>query len=50
MKLKLQIGDEIKKREGVGEDFGYLFLSSPSSRDLQEDIDFFFNNFKIEMS
>lgn len=37
-KLKLEIGQEIKFREGVGEDFGYALLKNKSQSDLLSDI------------
>lgn len=49
-KLKVKPGDILKKREGVGEDCGYLILANESSEKLIADIETFYAKLKLEIS
>jgi len=48
LKLNLEIGQLISKREGVGQDFGHAFLSNSDSKQLDLDVDKFYDLLKIE--
>lgn len=50
LKLKLGVGDMISKREGVGEDFGYLFLAHENQDQLKKDLKTYFSEFQIKLS
>jgi hypothetical protein len=48
LKLNLEVGQLILKREGVGQDFGHAFLSNSDSKQLDHDIDMFYDSLKIQ--
>jgi hypothetical protein len=50
MNFKLSTGDIVKKREGVGEDFGYALFSHENRDQLNSDVDDFYRLLCIEMN
>jgi biotin carboxylase len=50
IKIKLKVGDQIKVREGVGEDFGHAFLAHENQEQLNKDVDQFYKIFEIQMN
>lgn len=48
--IKFEIGDNILKRVGVGEDFGYLLLKNKSLEQLKTDIECFYEHFQVIMT
>lgn len=49
-KIKVQEGDIIQDRKGLGEDVGHLILANESSKFLNSDIEKFYNHFKIVLA
>ncbi len=49
-KLKVNEGDKILNREGVGQECGHLILSSKIKENLLDDLSKFYANFKIHLS
>ncbi|MGE0172666.1 MAG: acetyl-CoA carboxylase biotin carboxylase subunit family protein [Oligoflexales bacterium] len=43
-KIKARVGDRLKKRQSVGQDVGYLFLSSEKRADIMKDLRFLEKN------
>ncbi len=48
MKINLKVGQKILQREGVGQDFGHVFLSNSSESGLDQDVDRFYSELVIE--
>lgn len=48
--IKFEKGDQIQKRVGVGEDFGYLLLKNSSQKLLKADIEAFYKYFEVIMT
>lgn len=42
MKIKMAVGDIIPKREGVGQDYGYVLMKNDDKQDLSRDVDKFY--------
>lgn len=50
LKLKINVGDHISKREGLGQDYGYALFENEEQAALLRDINSFYEIFKISMT